>query len=102
MNTSNTSFNEEVRKLAQEAANIVISKQKDYGPKNIMNSVVDPNTGIAVRLSDKIARIVNLSKPGKTPNNESIRDTWIDIIGYGLVGLMVHDETFLNPLEDEK
>ena len=94
-------FNEEVHKVAKEVADLVISKQRDYGPKNIMNSVVAPELSIAVRLNDKLVRLANLVQNGKTPNNESLRDTWVDIIGYGLVGLMVHDQTFLNPLEKE-
>ena len=96
-----STFNEEVHKLAQEVADLVIRKQRDYGPKNIMNSVVAPELSIAVRLNDKLARLANLVQSGKIPNNESLRDTWVDIIGYGLVGLMVHDDTFLKPLEEE-
>lgn len=97
-----TTFDQEVHKLANEVADLVIKKQRDYGPKNILNSVVEPEIGIAVRLTDKLARLVNLKTKGATPNNESLRDTWMDIIGYGLVGLMVNDQTFLTPLEEEK
>ena len=98
---SNKTFNQSVHEAAKEVADVVISKQKDYGPKNIMNSVVSPELSIAVRLNDKLARLANLVQNGKTPKNETLRDTWIDIIGYGLVGLMVNDQTFLNELEKE-
>ncbi len=96
---SNTSFDEAVHKAAKEVADLVIRKQKDYGPKNIMNSIVEPEIGIAVRLTDKLARLVNLKTTGKTAENESLRDTADDIIGYGLVLKMVIEGNFLLPLE---
>ncbi len=99
---SNTTFDESVHKAAKEVADLVIRKQRDYGPKNIMNSVVSPELSIAVRLNDKIARLANLAQSGKTAENESLKDTADDIIGYGLVLKMVLEGTFLNPLEKEK
>lgn len=96
-----STFNEEVHKAAKEVADLVIRKQKDYGPKNILNSVVEPEIGIAVRLTDKLARLVNLKAAGKDPQNESLRDTADDIIGYGLVLKMVLDGTFTLPLEKD-
>lgn len=95
-------FNHEVHKAAKEVADLVIRKQRDYGPKNIMNSVVAPELSIAVRLNDKLARLANLVQKGATPENESLLDTADDIIGYGLVLKMVLSGTFLNPLEEEK
>lgn len=97
MNT--ITFDEAVHQAAKEVADLVIRKQKDYGPKNIMNSVVVPELSIAVRLNDKIARLANLVQSGKTAENESLRDTADDIIGYGLVLKMVLEGTFLNPLD---
>lgn len=99
---NNTTFNEEVHKAAKEVADLVIRKQRDYGPKNIMNSVVSPELSIAVRLNDKLARLANLVQKGATPKNESLLDTADDIIGYGLVLKMVLNGTFLTPLEKEE
>lgn len=93
------SFDKEVHKAAQEVADLVIRKQRDYGPKNIMNSVVGPELSIAVRLNDKIARLANLVQQGVTPENEALKDTADDIIGYGLVLKMVLEGKFLLPLE---
>lgn len=93
-------FNEAVQEAALEVANLVSRKQRDYGPRNIMNSVVGPELSIAVRLNDKLARLANLIQSGATPQNESLRDTADDIIGYGLVLKMVIDGTFLLPLEE--
>lgn len=95
-------FDQAARKAALEVANLVISKQKDYGPANIMNTLVGPELGIAVRLNDKLARLVNLVQSGKKPENETLKDTADDIIGYGLVLKMVLDGNFLLPLEEDK
>ncbi len=100
--TNNLSFDEAVYKAAKEIADLVISKQKDYGPKNIMNNVVGAELSILVRLNDKLARAANLIQKGATPENESLTDTADDIIGYGLVLKMVLEGTFLNPLEEKK
>lgn len=95
-------FDEAAKTAALEVANLVISKQKDYGPGNILNSVVGPELSIAVRLNDKLARLANLVKSGKTPENETLKDTADDIIGYGLVLKMVLEGTFTLPLEDRE
>jgi hypothetical protein len=95
-------FDAAVRKAAVEVANLVISKQKDYGPDNILNCPVGAETGIAVRLYDKIARLSNLTKTGNKPKNETLIDTADDIIGYGLVLKMVLEGNFLLPLEENK
>lgn len=94
-------FDEAVKTAALQVANLVISKQRDYGPRNIMNSVVAPELGIAVRLNDKLARLANLVQSGKTPENETLKDTADDIIGYGLVLKMVLEGNFLLPLDKE-
>jgi hypothetical protein len=96
---SYASFDAACRAAASQAAALVIRKQHDYGPKNILNAPIDPKLAIAVRLNDKIARLANLVQSGKTPDNESLQDTATDIIGYGLVLKMVLDDTFLFPLE---
>lgn len=86
-------FRMNAARLADEIVSIVVRKQADYGPNNIRRSPYGPLPGLTVRLYDKIARLANLSKGGK-PENESLRDTFIDIAGYGIIGLMILDETF--------
>ena len=95
-----STFNESVHKAAQEVADLVIRKQRDYGPNNIMNSVVSPELSIAVRLNDKLARLANLVEKGTKPENETLQDTANDIIGYGLVLKLVLEGNFLLPLEE--
>jgi hypothetical protein len=94
--------------------NILIKKQKDYGPENIMKFGV---TGIIVRLYDKVARLKNLlskvdgdiSKAihANSVNGESVLDTLIDIIGYSTIALMIMEKDdiyrnkFLVPMNPE-
>lgn len=86
-------FHMNVIRAADEIVHTVIKKQNDYGPNNIRRSPFGPIQGLAVRLYDKVARLANLST-GKKPSNESLRDTFVDIAGYGIIGLMILDETF--------
>ena len=87
-------FHMNVIRAADEVVHTVIKKQNDYGPNNIRRSPFGAITGLTVRLYDKIARLANLSSRKAKPENESLRDTFVDIAGYGLIGLMIIDETF--------
>lgn len=80
--------------IADEIISTVVRKQADYGPNNIRRSPFGPMQGLTVRLYDKIARLANLSKTNRKPENESLRDTLVDIAGYAVIGLMILDETF--------
>lgn len=81
-------------KVADEIVKIVASKQKDYGPNNIQASPFGAVKGLTIRLYDKVARLANLSETAKKPEHESLRDTFVDIAGYGIIGLMLLDGTF--------
>lgn len=71
---------------------IVCRKQRDYGHKNISRF---GRQGLMVRMHDKIARLENLMTAGARPNNESIEDNVVDVIGYSCIGTMWEDKTFL-------
>ena len=77
---------------------ILCSKQHDYGHKNISNFGI---IGVAIRICDKIARIQNLESR-ETPNNESIIDSYSDIVGYSMIAIMLEEESFLLPLAGDK
>lgn len=79
-----------------EVHKILMRKQKDYGPENIRRF---GRQGLMVRLHDKVARLENLDGDGREPENESIKDTFIDIIGYCAIGMMWERNEFLLPLE---
>lgn len=78
--------------LSDELVELMISKNEDYGSKNILNSPGGPLNGLAVRLYDKIERLSNLTSKGNTPNHESIRDTLVDIANYAIIGVLVEDD----------
>jgi Nucleotide modification associated domain 1 len=77
--------------IQDELAELMISKNADYGPKNISESPGGPINGLTVRLYDKVARLSNLTEEGKEPKHEPIRDTFLDIANYAIIGLLVLD-----------
>ncbi len=84
-------FTQSVSKVFKEAETLLVSKHKDYGPKNISGSPGGPINGLRVRMHDKLARINNLVDSGVTPENESLRDSFIDMANYALIALLVID-----------
>ena len=78
-----------------EMATLLASKQHDYGHGNITTFGLK---GVLVRLSDKVERLINLKS--KQARNESAVDTLRDIVGYCVIALMLHDETFNLDLGD--
>jgi hypothetical protein len=76
------------------AGNLLIKKHKDYGPKNISQSPGGPLNGLRVRMWDKIARINHLIDSGATPENESLRDSFLDLLNYSAIAMMVLDNSW--------
>jgi hypothetical protein len=74
-----------------ENASLLISKHRDYGPKNISASPGGPLNGLRVRIHDKLARINHLIDSGADPENESLRDSFIDLANYATIALLVLD-----------
>lgn len=73
------------------AVEVLVKKQLDYGPKNISQSPGGPINGLRVRMHDKLSRINNLVESGAAPENESLRDSFLDMMNYSAIGLMVLD-----------
>ena len=84
-------FESALDKKFQEAFDLLIKKHRDYGPKNISHSPGGALNGLRVRIHDKLARINHLLDSGATPENESLRDSFIDMANYAMIGLMVLD-----------
>jgi hypothetical protein len=78
-----------------EVMTTLVKKQRDYGPENISRF---GRQGLLIRCHDKVARLENLLASGNTPENESIHDTYMDIVGYSAIGIMWESRTFLLPL----
>jgi len=78
----------------------VCGKQRDYGPENIRRF---GRQGLMVRMHDKVARLENLLQNddgGGKPNNESIQDNLLDVVGYATVAIMWESMTFLLPMKN--
>ena len=73
------------------AGNLLISKHHDYGPLNIARSPGGPINGLRVRMWDKIARINHLVDNNSAPQNESLRDSFMDLLNYSAIAIMVLD-----------
>jgi hypothetical protein len=79
--------------LREEITETLIRKQSDYGHHNIARF---GRRGLVVRTHDKIARLKNLhlTRSGKAAN-ESLTDTYTDIVGYSAIGMMWERGWFL-------
>jgi len=75
---------------------VLCQKQHDYGHRNISQFGL---VGVAIRLADKLARIENLTKAGTTAKNESLTDSYVDIIGYAMIAIMWVECSFQLKLE---
>jgi hypothetical protein len=75
--------------IARKAIELLVQKHNDYGPSNISDAPGGPLNGLSVRLHDKVARLNNLLSNNKEPQNESVQDTFIDILNYALIALLV-------------
>jgi hypothetical protein len=75
--------------LSQELSGLLLSKHKDYGPKNISLAPGGAINGLRVRMHDKLARINNLIDSGASPEHESLEDSFKDMANYAIIGLLV-------------
>ncbi|MBU1173211.1 MAG: DUF1599 domain-containing protein [Proteobacteria bacterium] len=100
MNKSNAgTWESACRDKCMELADLLISKQHDYGKANITDF---GEMGVVVRMNDKFARIKNLVKSGIDPIHEALADTYDDIAGYAILARMVRDGTFDLPYGEKE
>ena len=90
----NTTFEHNVAQTFQELVDLLLSKHKDYGPKNISEAPGGALNGLRVRMHDKLARINNLYEymedtGGFQPQHESLEDSFKDMANYAIIGLLV-------------
>jgi hypothetical protein len=88
----NDEFIRDIWAILDSAGNLLIRKHSDYGPKNIAHSPGGPLNGLRVRMWDKVARINNLLDSRVSPSNESLRDSFIDLLNYSAIAIMVLDK----------
>jgi len=81
------SFKAEIISITDDIISLLVSKRHDYGDS--FETIWDTfgMLSVVVRLNDKISRLNNLTTGEKNPQNETIEDTFKDIIGYCLLAL---------------
>ena len=78
-----------MERVQDEGLRLFAKKNKDYGDSFATYGPV----GVIVRMQDKINRLVSVSKQGITMvDNESLRDTLIDLHNYSAMAIMLMDE----------
>ena len=87
-------FVSNVWRIFDTAGTVLLRKHNDYGPLNVAHSPGGALNGLRVRMWDKIARINNLLDNGLTPSNESLRDSFLDLMNYSAIAMMVLDKTW--------
>ena len=91
-----TTFEEALDLIWKEQRELIIRKQRDYGSNNIS---VFGELGVLVRTWDKVERLKTLLTAGKEPENESVDDSWKDVMNYALIALLVRRGIWGLPLE---
>ena len=83
-------LNEETyEKLQIEGFELFKRKNRDYGDAFANYGVI----GVLVRIGDKIGRIQSITKNGRSfVNDESMRDTMIDLHNYSIMAMMLMTE----------
>ena len=79
----------QMEKIQEEALTLFKKKNADYGDAFATYGVV----GVLVRMGDKISRLSSITKTGITlVDNESLRDTLLDLHNYSAMAMMLLDE----------
>lgn len=102
METKYPEMIKEFQNILDECYNLFCVKCHDYGTKNISVGTNLQNSeeinfsllGNWFRMQDKLNRIRNILIENRKPSvkNESISDTYIDLINYGIISLIVSND----------
>ena len=77
---------EQMMRIQNEALVLFRKKNADYGDAFAQFGII----GVLMRIEDKIQRALSITKNGITIiNDESIRDTLLDLHNYAAMGLML-------------
>ena len=71
--------------VCTEMKKIFIKKHQDYGKGNILET---GDMGILFRISDKLNRLKHLLITRKSPQNEPLEETWLDIGVYAVIAIL--------------
>ena len=79
----------QMTKIQQEALELFKKKNADYGDAFAKFGVI----GVLMRIEDKIQRALSITKNGvNLVDDESLRDTMIDLHNYSAMTMMLLDE----------
>ena len=80
---------EQMKTIQKEALELFTKKNSDYGDAFAKYGLI----GVLMRIEDKMQRAMSITKNGVTLiNDESLRDTLIDLHNYSAMALMLFDE----------
>jgi len=80
---------EQMKQIQSKALELFAKKNTDYGDAFAEFGVI----GVLMRIEDKIKRSVSITKNGvNLINDESIRDTMLDLHNYAAMAIMLLDE----------
>lgn len=90
-----------IRELAEKAVPIVAQRNSAYagggdvfGNLNLIETLssgdIRTETGIVIRMGDKVSRLYSLTARNAPENDESLEDTLIDLLGYSALLLLRH------------
>lgn len=82
-------FADEVKIVYDELMSLLLSKHRDYGPRNIADAPGGAINGLRVRMHDKLARINNLVDSKTEPEHESLEDSFKDMANYAIIGMLL-------------
>ena len=79
----------QMKTIQAEALELFKKKNIDYGDAFATYGPI----GVLLRIQDKLQRFISINKNGiNLVNDESLRDTLIDLHNYSAMGLMLMDE----------
>lgn len=79
----------QMKTIQAEALELFKKKNVDYGDAFASYGII----GVLMRIQDKLKRFISITKNGvNLVNDESLRDTLIDLHNYSAMGLMLLDE----------
>ena len=80
---------QQLERVQREGYELFVKKNRDYGDSFATYGPI----GVIVRMGDKISRLTSLTKSKiQLVDNESVRDTLIDLHNYAAMAVMLMDE----------
>lgn len=85
-----------IAELGLQIVTTLLRKNRDYGgsahKRPLLMPSLTPRQGLLVRMSDKVHRMILLLEKGSPEVNESLEDTFTDLIGYCMLWLTAKEE----------